>query len=163
MRNLFIQNKKTALVWLWLSAIVFLLDQLSKYYISYHFQLHEVKTIAPFFNLTLAYNTGAAFSFLSDAGGWQRWAFVAISIVISVLLVIWLGRTPREHKTIAISFALILGGALGNLIDRLMLGHVVDFLDFYINNWHWPAFNIADSAIVIGAILLIVHTLFAKE
>jgi len=126
MRNLFIEDKKSGLIWLWLSLLIFVIDQLSKYYISAHFQLHEVKQVLPFFNLTLAYNTGAAFSFLSDAGGWQRWAFAVISIAISTLLVAWLSRTSRHHYGVAISFALILGGALGNLYDRVFFGCVYE-------------------------------------
>jgi len=163
MRNLFIQNKKTALIWLWLSMLVFVLDQISKYAISHYFELYEIKPILPFFNLTLAYNTGAAFSFLSDAGGWQRWVFVSISFVISVVLVIWLARTPRTDRAAGLCFSLILGGALGNLYDRLVFGYVIDFVDLYVNHWHWPAFNIADAAITLGAVMLVIQTVFVRK
>jgi len=162
MRNLFIRETKTSLIWLWLSLVVIALDQWTKWLVVSSFRLHEIKPVLPSFNLTLAYNTGAAFSFLSDAGGWQRWVFMVVAIIISVTLVIWLYRTPRREWLSGVSFSLILGGAVGNLWDRLAYGHVIDFLDIYYNQWHWPAFNIADMAISVGAVLLIID-LFKRQ
>jgi signal peptidase II len=125
-----------------------------------HLQLHQpVPVIEGWLNWTLTYNTGAAFSFLSDAGGWQRWFFSALAIVVSLLLAFWLTRIPRHDWRQALPFALIIGGALGNLIDRMRYGHVVDFVDAYWREHHWPAFNVADSAIVAGAIGLALFTL----
>jgi len=109
-----------------------------------------------FFNFTYVHNYGAAFSFLENAGGWQRWFFTAIAVVVSVVILWWLKQSPRSQKMLPVAFAFILGGALGNVYDRLVHGYVIDFLDFYVNNYHWPAFNIADSAIFIGAALLII-------
>ena len=114
--------------------------------------------VLPFFNLTLAHNPGAAFSFLAGAGGWQRWFFVILAVVICTVLVIWMKRLAQSAKLEAISLALIIGGAIGNVIDRLIYGYVIDFLDVYAGSYHWPAFNIADSAIFIGAVLLIIDS-----
>ncbi|WP_211824582.1 signal peptidase II [Kistimonas asteriae] len=141
--------------WLWLSVVVIVLDQLSKYYFNNHFSLYEQVPVTPFFSFTLAYNTGAAFSFLSDASGWQRWFFVSIALIVSVVLVIWMKRLRSDEKLQAVALALILGGALGNVWDRIALGHVVDFLLFYYDRYYFPAFNLADSAITLGAGLLI--------
>lgn len=143
------------LKWLKLSALVIVLDQLSKWLISSWLELYQTVEILPFFNLTLAHNYGAAFSFLASAGGWQRWFFVLLAVLISIALTIWLKRLPSSARMEAASLALILGGAIGNVIDRLIYGYVVDFLDVYYGSYHWPAFNIADSAICIGAVLLI--------
>jgi signal peptidase II len=143
------------LKWLWLSVAIIVLDQLTKFWASSGLDYSVPVAIIPMFNLTLMHNTGAAFSFLSQAGGWQRWFFAAIAIIVSVVLVIWLKALKREQTLLAIGLALLLGGALGNLWDRLFLGYVVDFIDVYYGNWHWPAFNIADAAISIGAALLI--------
>ena len=112
------------------------------------------------FRSTLMHNTGAAFSFLSDAGGWQRWFLSAVAIGVSVFLVIWLKRLTDTQKLQATALALILGGAIGNVIDRLWLGHVVDFIQVYYDEWYWPAFNIADSAITIGAVLILYDSFF---
>ena len=140
---------------LWLSVLVIVLDQVSKFWIMATFEDYEVLEIWPVFNLTLVYNTGAAFSFLSDASGWQRWFFSALAIGISGMLVFWLRKIPRHDWRHALPFALVIAGALGNLIDRLRLGHVVDFIDVYWGASHWPAFNVADSAISVGAVLLL--------
>ena len=140
--------------WLGLSAIVIALDQLTKYWVTSRFQLGDSVTITSFFNLVLAYNTGAAFSFLADAGGWQRIFFTVIAVVAAIVIVVLL-RRPQNHRLFNIALALILGGALGNLIDRVTLGHVVDFIQVHASGYFWPAFNIADSAISIGAALLI--------
>ncbi len=140
--------------WLAVAAVVIVLDQLSKAAISSHFVYHESFAVTPFFNLVLAHNTGAAFSFLNDAGGMQRWLFSAIAIGASAWIVSLL-RKYRSQKLFCFALAFVLGGALGNLIDRIAYGYVVDFLDFYWGNYHFAAFNLADSAITCGAALLI--------
>jgi signal peptidase II len=140
--------------WLGVGALVIALDQLSKLWISSHFTYFETYTITGFFNLVLVHNFGASFSMLSDAGGWQRWLFSGIAVAASVWI-IWLLRKHQQEKLFCIALALILGGALGNLIDRLMYGYVVDFLDFHWDEHHFAAFNVADSAINIGAALLL--------
>lgn len=148
---------------LWLSLLVVVLDQWSKYWIVANFREYEVLTVWPVFNLTLVYNTGAAFSFLSDAGGWQRWFFVTVGVLVSLVMVIWLARLqPRERWT-ALGLALVVGGAVGNLIDRVVLGKVVDFLQWHWQDWYWPSFNLADSAITLGVILLLIDGLFGAR
>jgi signal peptidase II len=138
-----------------LSAVVLLLDQGSKLLADARLVFHEPVGVLPFFNLRLAYNTGAAFSFLGNAGGWQRWFFAGISVLVISVLVVWMRRLKPEQWQLSAAFALIIGGALGNLIDRLVYGHVIDFIDVYYKTWHWPTFNIADSAITVGAGLLL--------
>lgn len=152
MRNLF---RQTGLRFLWLSLVVFVLDQWTKYAVLGSMDLYQSVEVTPFFNLTYVHNYGAAFSFLADAGGWQRWFFTAIAVVISVVILGWLKSAPRQQVLLPVAFCFILGGALGNVYDRLVHGYVIDFLDFYVGQWHWPAFNLADSAIFIGAALLI--------
>lgn len=147
--------RQTGLRWLWVSLIVVIADQLTKIAVVDAMTLFESHQILPFFNLTYVHNHGAAFSFLHTAGGWQRWFFTAIALGVSGLILWWLRQTPKQKTLLPIAFCLILGGALGNVYDRIAYGYVIDFLDFYINDWHWPAFNIADSAIFIGAALLI--------
>lgn len=144
--------------WLALSAVVVVLDQLTKLWVSQSLGAHEVVPLTPFFNLVLAHNAGAAFSFLAGAGGWQRGFFIGIALVAAVVIV-YLLRKHHGEKLFSLALALILGGALGNLIDRIQFGHVVDFLDFYVQGYHWPAFNIADMAITCGAGLLIFDSL----
>ena len=148
---------------LWLSALVIVLDQLSKLWIMASFREYEVLTVWPVFNLTLVYNTGAAFSFLSDAGGWQRWFFVAIAVAISIAMALWLRQLPASERLTGYGLALIIGGAIGNLIDRLWLGKVVDFLQWHWEQWYWPAFNLADSAITLGVALLLFDGLFSRN
>ncbi len=155
--------QKSAIIWIWLSMVVILLDQFTKWWADTSLSFGEQVNLLPFFNLTLVYNPGAAFSFLADAGGWQRWVLSLLSFVVSIVLIVWIMRTPREHKWLAIGLALILGGAVGNLIDRALFGYVIDFLDVYYQQWHWPAFNIADSAITLGAGILILETLWGKS
>ena len=140
--------------WLGLSALVIVLDQWSKASIGSHFSYGESMPVTGFFNLVLAHNQGAAFSFLNDAGGWQRWLFSALALIASGWIVLLL-RKHREQKLFCFALAMIMGGALGNLIDRIAYGYVVDFLDFYWNASHFPAFNLADSAITCGAGLLL--------
>jgi len=145
--------------WLWLSALVVVLDQATKSLAEAMLVPYRSLPLAPLLNLTLAYNEGAAFSFLSDAGGWQRWAFAGFALSMSVVLVIWLLRLgSREHLT-ALALSLVTGGAVGNLIDRVQTGRVVDFIDFFVGDWHWPAFNVADSAITLGVFLLLLSSL----
>ncbi|SFJ85945.1 signal peptidase II [Methylophaga sulfidovorans] len=143
------------LKWLNLSALVIVFDQLSKWWANSALELYQSIAVLPFFNITLAYNHGAAFSFLAAESGWQRWFFSGLAIVVSIILLFWLKRLKTDAKLEAASLALILGGALGNVIDRFVHGYVIDFLDVYYGTYHWPAFNVADSAICIGAILLI--------
>ena len=148
--------------WLGVALVVIVLDQLSKAAISSHFIFNESVAVTPFFNLVLAHNTGAAFGFLDDAGGAQRWLFSIIAVVASVWIV-WLLRKHQNQKLFCFALALILGGALGNLIDRIAYGYVVDFLDFYWGGYHFAAFNLADSAITCGAALLIWDSFKGKE
>lgn len=155
--------KQSGLRWYWIVGLVFLLDQLSKQWVLANFHLYESIKILPFFNFTYVRNYGAAFSFLSDAGGWQRWLFTVIAIGFSILLTVWLRRQSQSLWKLNIAYSLIIGGAIGNLIDRLMHGFVVDFLDFYWKTSHYPAFNIADSAICIGAALIIWDAFSNKE
>ncbi|HSN24390.1 MAG TPA: signal peptidase II [Methylomicrobium sp.] len=146
------------LKWLWLSLLAVILDQASKLAIAGSMQLYQSIEIVPYFNLTYVHNTGAAFSFLSEAGGWQRWFFAGLALVISVVIAVWLARLKRHETLLAVALSLILGGAIGNLIDRVAYGYVIDFLDVYYQTWHWPAFNIADSAITLGVILMLVES-----
>lgn len=142
--------------WLALAAVVLVLDQLSKAWILDSFLQTERQSVTSFFNLVLVFNPGASFSFLADAGGWQKWFFVTLALAISL----WLLRLLREHaheRLLPTALALILGGALGNVIDRLRHGAVVDFLDFHLAGYHWPAFNVADSAITVGVVLMLLH------
>ncbi|MHB1590198.1 MAG: signal peptidase II [Sulfuricella sp.] len=149
-------------VWLVLSAAVIVLDQLTKQWVSQSLGFGEVMPVMSFFNLVLAHNAGAAFSFLAGAGGWQRGVFIGIAAVAAAVIVHLL-RKHHGEKFFSLALALILGGALGNLIDRILLGHVVDFLDFYVQGYHWPAFNVADMAITGGAGLLIWDSLKKPE
>jgi signal peptidase II len=148
-----------ALKWLWLSALVIVLDLSTKAIASQYLVMHQPLPVFPGFNWTLMHNTGAAFSFLSDASGWQRWFFSIIAIVVSVGITVWLKRLQSNQVWLAVALALILGGALGNVWDRLTLGYVVDFIQVYYDKWAWPAFNIADSAITIGAVILVIDSL----
>lgn len=141
--------------WLWITAVVIILDQVTKFLVLQHVQ--QPISITPFFSLVFMQNTGSAFSFLAWGSGWQLWLFGLIAISVSVGLLIWLPKIPTYKVWQPIALALILGGALGNVIDRIIHGFVIDFLLFHINTWAWPAFNIADSAIVVGVIMLLVY------
>ena len=147
--------------WLWLALAVIVFDHLTKWWVSATLDYQEFVPVLPFFSLVRVHNTGAAFSFLADAGGWQRWFFIVVGIIATVIIVRLLKRHAREPR-LAFSLALVLGGALGNVIDRVALGHVVDFLYFHYRSFAWPAFNVADSAISVGAALLIWDSLFGK-
>ena len=156
--------KPNALPWLGLSALLIGLDQWSKWLAIRHLEyLRPVPVIDGFWNWTLVHNYGAAFSFLSDAGGWQRWFFTALAVLIGGGLVVWLARTPRSDWRTALPFALVIAGAFGNLVDRLRFGYVVDFVDWYAGSYHWPAFNVADACIVVGAVLLVLFSFKAPE
>ncbi|MBB5322169.1 signal peptidase II [Marinobacter oulmenensis] len=149
------------LKWLWLAALVIAIDLGSKALASALLTYADPLPVLPMFNLTLLHNTGAAFSFLADGSGWQRWFFVILALVVSVVLVGWLRKLKAGETWTAIAIVLILGGALGNVYDRVVHGYVVDFLHFYWRNWHFPAFNLADTAITIGAAMMILD-LFRK-
>ena len=140
--------------WLALSALIVVADQLTKYAVVQYFAANPPIQVAPFLNLVLVYNAGAAFSFLSDSAGWQRWLFIGIALVASAWIVYLLRRYPHQ-RGFALALALVLAGAVGNVIDRIAVGSVIDFLDFHAFGWHWPAFNVADSAITCGVVLLI--------
>ncbi len=146
------------LKWLWLSLLAIILDQASKLAIAGSMQLYQSISIMPFFNLTYIHNTGAAFSFLNEAGGWQRWFFAGLAIVISAVMAVWLARLKQHETLLAVALSLVLGGAIGNLIDRLAYGYVIDFLDFYYQTWHFAVFNIADSAITLGVMLMLAES-----
>lgn len=160
MRDLLTQ---TGLRWLWVSVVVFILDQLTKYAALNYLTEYTPKPVMPFFNLTLWYNHGAAFSLLDKASGWQTWAFGLLAIFISISIVIWLARTSSSQRWVSIGLALIVGGALGNLYDRITYGYVIDFIDWYVSYYHWPIFNIADSAVCVGAGMLIVDIVRGKK
>jgi signal peptidase II len=147
------------LKWLWLTVAVVILDQFSKYIASTSLHLFQVVDVMPMFSWTLRHNTGAAFSFLADAGGWQRWFFALIAFVVSIVIFLWIKRLQSHEKWQAIALALILGGAIGNVIDRVWLGYVVDFILVYYKQWEYPAFNIADSAIFIGVVMIIIDAI----
>ncbi len=149
--------------WLWLAALVLTLDYVTKVWAEATFIYGQSVPILSWLNWTLAYNTGAAFSFLADAGGWQRWFFVALAVVVSIGLLIWLWRLPKGSLWLPIAICLLLGGALGNLYDRMIQGYVVDFIHVYWQDWHFPAFNIADMGISVGAFMLIIDSLFLES
>ncbi|WP_191486227.1 signal peptidase II [Pseudomonas sp. FEN] len=151
--------------WLWLSVLVLVIDQASKLHFESSLTLYQQIVIIPdYFSWTLAYNTGAAFSFLAESSGWQRWLFALIAVVVSAVLVVWLKRLGRNETWLAIALALVLGGALGNLYDRIALGHVIDFiLVHWQNRWYFPAFNFADSAISVGAVMLALDMFKSKK
>ncbi|MBA6294800.1 signal peptidase II [Colwellia sp. MB02u-9] len=152
MKKLFTE---TGLRWLWLTLVFLVADQVTKQLIVSNMDLSQSIDILPFFNFTYVHNLGAAFSFLADQGGWQRWFFTAIAAIASIVFIVWLAKTPKQQALLSVAFALMLSGAVGNLIDRVLFGYVIDFLDFYGFGYHFPAFNIADSMIFIGAALMI--------
>ena len=157
-----LRPRPNALAWLLLSVLVIAVDQLSKAWVLRTLpEYTPVPVIPGFWNWFRTYNTGAAFSFLSDAGGWQKYVFVALALGISALLVAWLARLSRRDWRVAAPYALIVGGALGNAIDRLVHGHVVDFIQWYVKSYYWPSFNIADSALVVGVTWFVLDSLLS--
>jgi signal peptidase II len=157
-KRTFGSNSGGVMQWLGLSVLIILLDQLTKIAVLKTFTYGESRPVTSFFNLVLVYNKGAAFSFLAQAGGWQRWFFTGIGVAAAIFI-IWLLKRHSGQKLFCFALALILAGALGNVIDRIAYGHVVDFLDVYYRNYHWPAFNIADCGITVGAVLLVLDEL----
>ena len=150
--------------WLALAITVAVLDQITKLIALDNLLLHRPVPVFPTFDLMLTYNTGAAFSLLSDAGGWQRWLFIALAVTVSAVLLRWLWTLPARERWLALALSLVLGGAVGNLVDRVFRdGAVVDFLYFHYQDFHWPAFNLADSAITVGAVIIVIHALFAPD
>ena len=156
-------NRGRAAVWLLLSALIVLADQLSKSYITSHYGEFEFTTVLPILDITRMHNVGAAFSFLATASGWQRWLFITLAVIVSIGIVVWLYRMPRSQGLLACGLALVLGGAIGNVIDRIRLGAVVDFIHFHWDRAYFPAFNIADSAITVGAACLILDALLEPK
>ena len=160
-----IANGRRAFTWYLLSLVVLIIDQWTKWLAETKLTFHEpVPVIEPFLNWTLAYNYGAAFSFLADAGGWQKWFFSGLALVMSLFLIGYLVKAPRQAKLLSVGLAMVLGGAIGNLIDRLMLGKVVDFIHVhYADAWHYPIFNIADIAISVGVAMIVIDMLFFEK
>jgi signal peptidase II len=152
-----------SLNWLWLTVLIVVLDQVTKALATHYLYMHAPVQLLPGLNLTLMHNTGAAFSLLSQAGGWQRWFFIVLASGVSIAIIVWIANLPATNRWMSCALALILGGAVGNLWDRIILGYVVDFIDVYYRDWHWPAFNIADSAITIGAIMLIIDAIWFND
>ena len=149
---------ETGFKWLWITFVFLILDQLTKQLVVNAFDLYESMNVLPFFDLRYVQNPGAAFSFLADQDGWQRWFFTIIAAIASVVFLVWLAKTPKSNVLLSIALAFMLSGAMGNLIDRALFGYVIDFLDFHVAGKHWPAFNVADSAIFIGAALMILDS-----
>lgn len=149
------------LKWLWLSVAVLALDQVTKLWADSALALHRPLELLPFLNLTLMHNTGAAFSFLADAAGWQRWFFIVVAVAVCAVLFLWLRRLGPGERWLAAALALVLGGAVGNVWDRVVYGHVIDFIDLHAAGWHWPAFNIADSAITVGVVVILLDGFLA--
>ena len=159
-----VENRSRAASWLLLSALVIVADQISKVYISRHFLEFEFIRILPVLDITCMHNVGAAFSFLASASGWQRWVFIGLALMVSVGIIIWLLKLPRgSHALLTAGLALVLGGALGNVIDRIRLGYVIDFIHFHWDRAYFPAFNVADSAITVGAACLLLDALFEAK
>lgn len=156
------KERRGAFRWLWCSLAVVVADQSTKVAAVALLDPASSVELIPTIDLVLAYNPGAAFSFLSTAGGWQRWLFIGLAVAISGFILHWLRDLPRDARWFPLALSLILGGAVGNVIDRVRIGAVVDFIDFHVGDWHWPAFNVADSAICVGAALLLLG-MFRRE
>ncbi|MEA3132610.1 MAG: signal peptidase [Gammaproteobacteria bacterium] len=156
-----VENRSRAAGWLLLSAFIVFADQISKAYITRHFGEFEFTSVLPILDITRMHNVGAAFSFLASASGWQRWVFIGLAVGVSAAITVWLCRLPRgAHVLLTSGLALVLGGAVGNVIDRIRLGYVIDFIHFHWDRAYFPAFNVADSAITVGAACLLVDALF---
>lgn len=154
--------QKSSLIWLWLAVVIVVADLWSKFVTNTSLDYGVPVEILPVFDLRLSYNTGAAFSFLADAGGFQRWFFVVIAVGVSAMLVVWMKRTPRWQWWVGVAQALVLGGALGNLYDRVVQGYVIDFISLHYGEYYFAVFNLADVAISVGATLLIIDMLFLE-
>ncbi len=148
--------------WLWISVVVIVFDLSTKFYFDSTFQYGESRYVTPFFNWVLVYNPGAAFSFLADAGGWQRGFFIVLTLVITSVL-LWMLRSNHNNRWLATALVLVIGGAIGNLFDRVVHGHVIDFIQLHAGGYYWPAFNIADSAICVGAVMLILDAFWSPK
>lgn len=146
-----------------LAVVIIIVDQLTKNIVSAHFIYAQIEPVTSFFNLTLRHNHGVAFSIFDDSEGSQRWFLAALAFIVSIVIAVWMARLPKRMSAELLGLGLVLGGAIGNLYDRVMLGYVVDFIEFYYQSWYWPAFNVADSAICVGAGLLIYDSLFTKK
>lgn len=156
------ESRRKNLHWLWLSLAIIVIDQITKFFVVTQLPYDQPLELTSWLNFTYFHNTGAAFSFLNQAGGWQQYLFGGIAIVVSIIILIWIARTPIKDRITALGLSLILGGALGNLIDRINHGYVIDFVDFHIHDWHFAVFNVADSAISIGAFFLILSLILKK-
>lgn len=156
----FLLVKQSGWLWLWLTAAVIIADQLTKTWAMSVLLPGQTLAWTSWFNIHLAFNTGAAFSFLGEQSGWQMLLFVVITLAVSIMLFVWLGRIMRNQYLLCIAISLIIGGALGNLIDRLRLSYVIDFFDFHIGSWHFATFNVADAAITVGAVLMLIYFFF---
>ena len=155
--------KQTGLCYLWLSLIIIFFDQITKMMIINFFELYQFHEVSSFFNIVRVHNQGAAFSFLADQNGWQKLFLITVSSLVSIYILYELTVLSKQERLLSVAFCCILGGALGNLIDRVFYGYVVDFLDFHYVQWHWPAFNVADIAITIGAFLFILDMILGKK
>lgn len=159
-----VTDRSRPTAWLMLSAFIVLTDQVTKAYITRHFGEFEFTSVLPILDITRMHNVGAAFSFLASASGWQRWMFIGLAVTVSIAIVVWLWRLPRSaHRLLSGGLALVLGGAIGNVIDRIRLGHVIDFIHFHWDRAYFPAFNVADSAITVGAACLLLDALFDSK
>lgn len=156
-------NIDNMLKYLWISVLVAIADQATKWVANTQLDYHVAVPVLPYFEWFLSYNQGAAFSFLAGAGGWQRWFFLILASIISIVLIVWIKKLEPQEKLTAVSLCLILGGAIGNIIDRAYLGYVIDFIQVWLGSYPWPAFNIADSAIFVGAALLIIGGLLQPK
>lgn len=154
---------KTGLIWLWIAVLVLIIDRLAKIWIVNNLIPFEVMQLLPFFNLTFLHNTGAAFSFLNAASGWQTYMFSGLAIIVSISIIVWLAKLSSRDRWVSIALCFILGGALGNVWDRFYYGSVIDFFDFHIGDWHYAVFNTADSAICLGAFMLMCHWFFCSN
>ena len=158
------RKRRSGLLWLWLSAIILVADQVTKWMIVDSIELYERVPVMNLLDITHLRNTGAAFSFLSDAGGWQRWFFIILAILVSALVVVWMSRLPARGKSwLCVALALVVGGAVGNVVDRILFGFVVDFISVHYSGWYFPAFNVADSAITVGAVILLIESIVAGD
>lgn len=153
----------SGLRWLWVSIAVILLDRITKYCVLKFLTPYTPVSITSFLDFTLAFNKGAAFSFLNNAAGWQVWMFGGLAVAVSLAILVWLSRLSYQQRWVSCALALIVGGALGNLSDRLLYAHVIDFLDFHLHAWHFPSFNVADSAICVGAFMLLLDALLVRQ